>query len=202
MIDIYVNEIRTSLTNKCYFAALSLALTLPDICGLAEFSNNTSVAERYINWYDRYLGAFAKEGKVEDGIEHPWLSGEIVYNLRNTFLHQGSPTIVAGKVKNETNQLDKFILILGDGTVIQEFTLDANMDHGEVKYRIIMVDISYLCNCLCDVALWYYEHNKDRFSFDISVISQEQLQTENTIDYFIQGFGDLLLRKKKQEENT
>jgi len=31
-----INDIRNSLDNKCYFAALSLALALPDICGVAK----------------------------------------------------------------------------------------------------------------------------------------------------------------------
>jgi hypothetical protein len=36
MIEIYVNEIRNALKNQFWFSALALALTLPDICGMAE----------------------------------------------------------------------------------------------------------------------------------------------------------------------
>ncbi len=36
MIRLYVNDIRKSLENECYFDALSLALTLPDMCGMAD----------------------------------------------------------------------------------------------------------------------------------------------------------------------
>ncbi len=43
-----INDIRNSLDNKCYFAALSLALALPDICGVAKLGENSSVAKRYI----------------------------------------------------------------------------------------------------------------------------------------------------------
>lgn len=45
MIDIYVKDIKVSLENKAYFSALALALALPDICGSAEYPNE-SVAKR------------------------------------------------------------------------------------------------------------------------------------------------------------
>ena len=100
MIPIYVNDIRHSLENKCYFSALSLALTLPDICGMAEFPDK-SVTGRYIEWYDKYLGVYMAQGKDILGGNNSWLSGEVVYNLRNTYLHQGNPGIVSDKVKEE-----------------------------------------------------------------------------------------------------
>ncbi|MBQ9348422.1 MAG: hypothetical protein IJT94_13995, partial [Oscillibacter sp.] len=78
MIDIYINEIRQALKHQCYFPALALALALPDICGMAEFPH-LRVTERYIAWYDKYLG----QAMVRDG-GAPYLSGEVVYNLRNT----------------------------------------------------------------------------------------------------------------------
>ena len=81
MIDIYVNDIRNALKNQSFFSALSLALTLPDVCGMAEFPNK-QVAERYIGWYDKYIGAFIKNSEPFE--QSPYLSGEMVYNLRNT----------------------------------------------------------------------------------------------------------------------
>ena len=62
---------------------LALALALPDICGAAEFSDDTPVAKRYIGWFDKYVYPF-----VGDQSDIPNLTGELVYNLRNTFLHQ------------------------------------------------------------------------------------------------------------------
>lgn len=83
MIPNYVDDIRRSLKNKCYFSALSLALTMPDICGMAEFPNK-QVGERYVEWYDKYIGDYMAYGKDDLGGNNPWLSGEVVYNLRNT----------------------------------------------------------------------------------------------------------------------
>ena len=34
------------------------------------------------------------------GIDMPYLSGEVLYNLRNAFLHQGNPNIVSSEIKD------------------------------------------------------------------------------------------------------
>ncbi len=160
-----------------FFSALALALTLPDICGMVEFPNK-GVAERYIGWYDKYLGKYMSHGKNDLGVDNPWLSGEVIYNLRNTYLHQGSPNIIGTKVKESANQLDKFILLLGDGTEIWDATINMNMGYGKLTYKLIMVDVTYLCNSICDCALLYYENNAEKFEFNFSVITQDEFLNE------------------------
>ena len=39
MVDMLVNEIRKALEQDLFMVALTTALTLPDICGNAEFPN-------------------------------------------------------------------------------------------------------------------------------------------------------------------
>ncbi|MDE6714628.1 MAG: NUDIX hydrolase [Lachnospiraceae bacterium] len=38
-----------------------------------------------------------------------------------------------------------------------------------------MVDVTYLCNSICDYALRYYENNQEKFKFNFDVITQEEL---------------------------
>lgn len=175
MVEIYVNDIENALKNKSYFSALAMSLALPDICGAAEYPNETSTAKRYIEWYNKYLGEY-----MSNDSGNPYLSGEIVYNLRNTFLHAGSPNIDSNKVKNEANQLDRFILILGDGTKILSAT--SFIDTPIVKLRTMMVDVTYLCKTICDCSLWYYKNNTNKFHFDFSIETQ---------DHFFSGEGKL-----------
>ena len=47
MVELYVNDIENALKNKSYFSALAMSLALPDICGAAEYPNETSTAKRY-----------------------------------------------------------------------------------------------------------------------------------------------------------
>ena len=43
MIERLVNEIKTCIENKCYISALTMAITLPDICGRAEYPEEKAV---------------------------------------------------------------------------------------------------------------------------------------------------------------
>lgn len=117
---------------------------------------------------------------MSDDSGNPYLSGEIVYNLRNTFLHAGSPNIDSNKIKDEANQLDGFGLILGDGTEILSGTLFINT--SIVKLRSMIVDVTYLCKTICDRSLWYYKNNTNKFHFDFSIDTQ---------DHFYSGEGKL-----------
>lgn len=174
MVEIYVNDIENALKNKSYFSALAMSLALPDICGAAEYPNETSTAKRYIEWYNKYLGEY-----MSDDSGNPYLSGEIVYNLRNTFLHTGSPNIDSNKIKDEANQLDGFGLILGDGT---EMCMTLFIKFSIVKLRAMIVDVKYLCKTICDRSLWYYKNNTNKFHFDFSIDTQ---------DHFYSGEGKL-----------
>lgn len=174
MVELYVNDIENALKNKSYFSALAMSLALPDICGAAEYPNETSTAKRYIEWYNKYLGEY-----MSDDRGNPYLSGEIVYNLRNTFLHTGSPNIDSNKIKDEANQLDRFMLFLGDGT---EMCVTLFINTSIVKLRSMIVDVTYLCKTICDRSLWYYKNNTNKFHFDFSIDTQ---------DHFYSGEGKL-----------
>lgn len=167
LINVYINDINNSLKNKSYFSALALALALPDMCGAAEYPEETSVTRRYIDWVDTYMGVILKtESPVTD------LNGELLYNLRNQFLHSGSIDIDISKVKNESNVLDKFILVLGDGAEIS--VASACIQSTLVTYRAMIIDVTYLCETICDFASWYYNNFKERFKFKIFALTQNQ----------------------------
>ena len=60
MIIRLVQDIRKALENELYFAALSSALTLPDICGKAAYPTERSSRKRYILWYDEEIDKYEK----------------------------------------------------------------------------------------------------------------------------------------------
>ena len=92
MILRIIDEIEKALSHDLYFAALNLALTLPDICGKAEYPSLRSTRERYIQWYDKIVGVTEKPPR-DDEPEMPYLSGEVVYSLRCSLLHEGNPNL-------------------------------------------------------------------------------------------------------------
>lgn len=54
MIDRYLDSIIKSLESKNWYAALFMALVIPDICGALEHPNKNSPA-RYVDWYNKYM---------------------------------------------------------------------------------------------------------------------------------------------------
>lgn len=175
MIDKYAEEIKSALSNGLYFPALSLALILPDICGSVEFPGKM-IHERYIRWYDIYIGDELKAEWEKVGVGAPYLSGEVVYNLRNTFLHSGLPELDYKKIKDEENRINSFNLFTGDSRGMNQFAVSFK----DIPYKAIVVDVSFLCEVICEKALLYYSMNKDKFSFDYNVITEEDLFGEHS----------------------
>ena len=162
MITRIIEEIKKCIDNECFIAALSLALTIPDVCGKAEYPNANNT-ERYIKWFNTYVGAYEKPSDPY-GSDMPYLNGEVLYNLRNSMLHQGTPNIDASKVKEERCKVDEFILIISD---IYDGGL-SRVSYGKeltITERMLQINLVNLCHKLCSVAKSYYEDNKDKFDF-------------------------------------
>lgn len=107
-----IKEIQRCMDYDCLLAGLALALTLPDICGKAEYPS-LGVGARYIRWYNENVGITEKPPKsAKSDTEMPYLSGEIVYSLRCQFLHQGTPNIEIERIKEDAFKIDDFTLLL------------------------------------------------------------------------------------------
>jgi hypothetical protein len=77
----FSDEVRSCLTTNNYYAALSLALTLPDIAGWIRSPEDGS-RRRYTAWWNEYVLPQYR-GLTE-------VSGSDAYALRCAFLHAGS----------------------------------------------------------------------------------------------------------------
>ena len=167
MILKYVEDIRSSLKNKCYFAALSLSLDLPDICGYAEYPDKTK-EDRFIAWYDEYIGKYLSKETEYDGTHDPWMSGRIVYELKEAFLYGDQ-----SDTKETSERLNKFVLILGDGTTLTHLTFNAGVPEKGSYYKMMAIDVTYLCDMICNCAEWYYDANKDKFKEGYTTVDQK-----------------------------
>ena len=165
MVNELIKEINICLSNGCYMAALMTALTLPDICGKAKYPNmEKQTKQRYIKWYDEYIGQCEKDPKDERGMIS--LCGELVYSLRCSVLHQGNPNIDGHKL-----DIDYFELIWQEkeGCHIPVYTSEAEIVHVDGKEKAVhkkySVNIRDLCFKLCRHAADYYNKHKDEFNF-------------------------------------
>ena len=175
MLQRLIDDMNNALSANCYFAALSIALMLPDICGKAEYPDS-KVGERYKAWYDAFVGKYeilsVPEGWPDD-TKMSYLSGEVVYSLRNSFLHQGAPNIEPEKIKVEENKIDKFALV-----VESKNEFDIYSDVSEIwdrKIRTYRVSIRRLCLIIGANASAYYKENKSKFNFfNFTIIDWDQ----------------------------
>lgn len=158
-----IEDMNRALDENCYLAALSIALMLPDICGKAEFPDE-GTGKRYKGWFDKYVAPYEKSPfNGEDNTEMPFLSGELVYQLRNAYLHQGNPNIEKASVKEECNKIDHFQLVIE-----RKNEFDIYADASGVRddgYRSYRLNIRRLCLIIGKTAAGYYKANKEKFDF-------------------------------------
>ena len=170
MIERIINDINKALDAEAYMAALSLVLTLPDICAKAEYGDKIGKKNRYIKWYDEYIGQYMKAPTEPGETIMPYLSGEVVYQLRCSVLHQGAPNIDSTKIEDENCKIDEFSLI-----VEKKKPFDAYADASHVSQQIsptsgrpirgYEVNIRRLCFIITRTAQKYYEKNQSKFDF-------------------------------------
>lgn len=156
MVNTLIEEINFALDNNLYLVALNTALTLPDICGKAEYPNEKSSKKRYIDWYDKHIGQYEiNPENVKRGIDMPYLSGEVVYSLRCSLLHQGNPNIDG---KHNIN----FSLVIEKKNEFDMYVDASSCGNNERTYR---VSIRRLCCILCWTVEEYYKNNRKKFDF-------------------------------------
>jgi hypothetical protein len=81
-------SIEKALHDENHYAALALALALPDICGWIRAPNSSSKA-RYVDWFDRYLLPTYTVTSGDGQQVTVFLNGSDFYALRCAFLHEG-----------------------------------------------------------------------------------------------------------------
>ena len=151
-------EIQKCIENECFLSALSMALTLPDICGKAAYPELGNT-KRYIQWYNTTMSDMFAEGT-----DMPYLSGELIYNLRNSILHSGNPNISVKDIKNDQCRVDKFILECKPNGAVWGGSMSRSSP-TDTYWKQIGINIPPFCELLVEKALEYYVNNKDKFTF-------------------------------------
>lgn len=184
MVNRIIEEIQKSLKQENYLAALTMALTLPDICGKAA-EPSLGTGARYKKWYKDNVVLHEKTSDPHEadmpycGADMPYLSEEVIYQLRNSMLHQGNPNVDAKSIREEQCKIDEFILFVdepydsGLSVVSYEKKLnekelnekELNEKKLKITNRKLEVNLVLTCNRICNAAKEYYERNTKRFDF-------------------------------------
>ncbi|AFZ66057.1 hypothetical protein [Deinococcus peraridilitoris] len=102
--------VEKAVREENWYAALGLALALPDICG-KYYRPNEKSSTRYIEWFDQYVQPKYTSGVGPSRTPHVFLSGSDCYALRCAFLHEGSEQTPRGKIE-PNRALDTFQFVV------------------------------------------------------------------------------------------
>lgn len=177
MVQRIVDDIRGALDNDLYFVALCTALTLPDICGKAEYPNERNSGKRYIDWYDKEIGYYEKNSHQTTDEEMPYLSGRVIYNLRCSLLHEGNPNVDNEKLtcKNASLPIDHFVLKVEKKKELDIYSDSTGISNlFEQHRREYTMSIRRICLIMCCVAENYYNENKEKFHFDYEILDWDK----------------------------
>ena len=98
----FLASIERSIATENWYAAISLALTLPDICGWLEDPSKGS-KQRYTEWFDKYLLQKYKGNFF--GPDFAFLTSGDCYAIRCSFLHEGADDISRQRAREVLNQI-------------------------------------------------------------------------------------------------
>lgn len=132
-----VAAVRAAVEERNWYAALALALTLPDIAGRLESPGEGS-QRRYVAWCDRFLVPRYTHPVGADRREHTFLSGRNCYALRCALLHEGSDAIDDQPAREA---LESFVFL---GKPMNGSMVHCNQSDGKLQ---LQADI--FCEDLC-----------------------------------------------------
>lgn len=118
--------------NGQYYAALAIALALPDICSSLIPQAENRVGIRYCTWIDSY---FIEQNNYNTTIgETVRLTSKDVYKLRCAYLHSGTDELRDVRLVEDVN---KFVFIVSPtGRISMHRNLTINGDHKECQLDV------------------------------------------------------------------
>ena len=133
--------------DRNWYGAITIALTLPDICGSIDTPGKSNSKTRSVAWFDRYVGhAYMIEVK---GVKAVFMTGRDCYALRCAALHQGTFDVSEQKARDV---VDRFILHHSEAMPIHNFQKD----------KKLVIDLTTFClDIAAGVEAWEAEVMRD-----------------------------------------
>jgi len=150
----FIDSVKKSIQEKNWYGALTLALTLPDICGKIENQNKRS-GTRYSNWFDKYVKAKYTSEIGSDHKEHIFLNGKDCYALRCSYLHEGTSFTL---FQDARDVLDAFQFVVPpEGSKIH-----CNQSNGTLQLQVE----NFCTDIVIGVEQWANDVKNDKVKMD------------------------------------
>lgn len=140
----FVTSINKSLQTENWYAALSMALTVPDICGwLVEPKAGSQ--KRYEAWFDKYL--LAEYKSPFHGPQFTFLSGSDCYALRCAYLHEGTDDVQRQRARD----------------AVTRFAFTTAGSHKCKFDSVLLLDVRTFCTDVCaGIQKWLEDFKKNK----------------------------------------
>src|SRR6266446_5515498 len=140
----FTDAVRQSLESRNWYAALTLTLTLPDICGSIDHPGVKS-GPRYIQWFDQHLRPFYTSECL--GRSRVFLTGADCFALRCSYLHAGADDTTDEWVKE---RYTKYHFTTTQGHLIDLYGVG------------LVLNVRQFCTEVCDaVDAWAQDRGRD-----------------------------------------
>ena len=137
----FLDQIQIALENNSYYLALFSSLAIPDICGALGSNNGIATKDKYIQWFNKYVGEIYRN----------FITGTNCYIFRCSLLHKCS-------TQNNKNLYSRIIFI-------EPPYSDSFSAHCCKSNDALLIDAKIFCNDMINGAKkWLKEcENTDLF---------------------------------------
>ena len=159
MMNRLTTAVRSAINGQNWYAALALALCLPDICGKLENLEGGS-RSRYTSWFDANLAAVNQS--TIHGKNVVFLTADDCYALRCALLHTGSDDVSEQWVRRVLTRF--YFTTLNSHRILSEDTLALN--------------VAKFCEEICDAVDVWMQANEDNPDVQKGLASLLEIRTE------------------------
>lgn len=146
----FTDSVKISIDSRNYYAALTVCMTLPDICSKLEYPEEKNTGKRYSGWFEEYVSHKYKSSVGLEKDEYVFLSGSDFYALRCSFLHQGETEIIKQRAREV---LENFVFL----EPIKEWHIHNNKINNKLQLQI-----DVFCEEIMEgVNHWILDNEKD-----------------------------------------
>jgi hypothetical protein len=155
----FIQSIEKSIEFENWYSALTLALTLPDICGRLNNPKNGS-QKRFEEWFNKYVlhnyeSPFHGEGFT-------FLSGADCYALRCAFLHEGRDDVTRQRARE----------------VVSRFSFSTTGSHKCMFDTVLLLNLQSFCTEICEGVRFWEEEYKNDTDVKAGLIELLKIQTQ------------------------
>lgn len=143
----FTQSIEKSIESENWYSALTLSLTIPDICGRLSYPDlRTKSKDRYVKWFDTYLLHHYEFPSFGDNFT--FMSGGDCYALRCSLLHEGRDDVTGQGARRKE--------------VLSKFAISTTGTHRGMIGDVLVLNLQKFCTEICQgVEVWSEDYKKD-----------------------------------------